>query len=135
MAGAIGPQLGLSLVQSIVIMVVGQTAGALIFGVFTLLGKWTGVSQLALGQMAFGRRGNNIPSIITCVVTLSWIGLNTYLVLSLATFGLHKLGLPNNHTTEYRIAAMIMIIQLIIGTLGFYAIRMFEKWPFGCWVR
>src|SRR5205085_9585006 len=57
--GAIGPQLGLSLVQSIVIMVVGQAAGTLIFGLFTLMGKRTGVSQFALGRMAFGRRGNN----------------------------------------------------------------------------
>jgi Permease for cytosine/purines, uracil, thiamine, allantoin len=57
-AGAIGPQLGLSLVQSIVIMVVGQALGALIFGVFTLMGKRTGVSQFALGRAAFGRRGN-----------------------------------------------------------------------------
>ena len=127
-AGAIGPLLGLSLVQSIVIMVVGQAAGALIFGFFTLMGKRTGVSQLALGRMAFGRRGNNIPSIITGVITLSWIGLNTYVVLSLATYCLHKLGLPNNHTTEYSVAAVIMIIQLVIGTLGFYAIRTFEKW-------
>jgi len=127
-AGAIGPQLGLSLVQSIVIMVVGQAAGALIFGFFTLMGKRTGVSQLALGRMAFGRRGNNIPSIITGVITLSWIGLNTYVVLSLATYCLRKLGLPNNHTTEYSVAAVIMIIQLVIGTLGFYAIRTFEKW-------
>ena len=127
-AGAIGPLLGLSLVQSIVIMVVGQAAGALIFGFFTLMGKRTGVSQLALGRMAFGRRGNNIPSIITGVITLSWIGLNTYVVLSLATYCLHKLGLPNNHATEYSIAAVIMIIQLVIGTLGFYAIRTFEKW-------
>ena len=38
-AGAIGPQLGLSLVQSIVIMVVGQALGALIFGVFALMGR------------------------------------------------------------------------------------------------
>src|SRR5215472_3530774 len=126
--GAIGPQLGLSLVQSIVIMVIGQAAGTLIFGVFTLMGKRTSVSQLALGRMAFGRRGNNIPSIITGGITLSWIGLNTYVDLSLATYCLHKLGLPNNHTTEYSVAAVIMIVQLVIGTLGFYAIRTFEKW-------
>jgi purine-cytosine permease-like protein len=126
--GAIGPALGLSLVQSIVIMLVGQAAGALIFGVFTLMGKRTGVSQFALGRMAFGRRGNNVPSIINGVVTLSWIGVYTYVVLSLATYCLHKLGLPNNHATEYSVAAVIMIIQLVIGTLGFYAIRTFEKW-------
>ncbi len=128
MVGAIGPQLGLSLVQSIVIMVVGQAAGTLIFGFFTLMGKRTGVSQFALGRMAFGRRGNNIPSIINGLLLLAWIGLNTYVVLSLATYCLHKLGLPNDHTAEYTVAAVIMIIQLIIGTLGFYAIRTFEKW-------
>ena len=128
MVGAIGPQLGLSLVQSIAIMVVGQASGTLIFGVFTLMGKRTGVSQFALGRMAFGRRGNNIPSIINGLILLAWIGLNTYIVLGLATYCLHKLGLPNNRTTEYSVAAVIMLIQLTIGTLGFYAIRTFEKW-------
>ena len=128
MAGAIGPQLGLSLVQSIVIMAVGQALGALIFGVFPLMGKRTGVSQLALGRAAFGRRGNNVPSIINGLITLAWIGLYTYVVLDLATYCLHKLGLPDDDLTKYSVAAVIMIIQLIIGTLGFYAIRTFEKW-------
>jgi NCS1 nucleoside transporter family len=127
-AGAIGPQLGLSLIQSIVIMVIGQALGALVFGVFTLMGKRTGVSQFALSRAAFGRRGNNLPSIINGLVTLAWIGLYTYVVLDLATYCLFKLGLPDNHVTKYSVAAAIMIIQLVIGTLGFYAIRSFEKW-------
>ena len=128
LVGAIGPLLGLSLVQSIAIMVVGQAAGALIFGAVTLMGKRTGVPQFALGRMAFGRRGNNLPSIINGLITLAWIGLYTYVVLDLATYCLHKLGLPDTRTTEYGVAAVIMIIQLVIGTLGFYAIRSFEKW-------
>jgi purine-cytosine permease-like protein len=99
-AGAIGPQLGLSLVQSIVIMAVGQALGALIFGVFTLMGKRTGVSQFALGRAAFGRRGNNVPSITKGLITLAWIGLNTYVVLDLATYCLHKLGLPDNQVAR-----------------------------------
>lgn len=128
MIGAIGPELGLSLVQSIAIMAIGQAAGALIFGVFTLMGERTGVSQLALGRMAFGRRGNHIPAIVQGLITLGWMGLNTYVVLSLATYCLHKLGLPDGRATEYGVAAAIMVTQLIIGTLGFYAIRTFEKW-------
>jgi purine-cytosine permease-like protein len=127
-AGAIGPQLGLSLVQSIVIIVGGQAAGALIFGVFTLMGKRTGVSQFALGRMAFGRRGNNAPAMSNGLITMAWIGVYTYVALGLATYCLHKLGLPSSRLTEYGTAAAIMIIQLIIGTLGFYAIRTFEKW-------
>jgi cytosine/uracil/thiamine/allantoin permease len=35
--GAIGPQLGLSLVQSIAIMVAGQAAGSLLFGLFAVM--------------------------------------------------------------------------------------------------
>lgn len=126
--GAIGPQLGLSLVQSIVIMVVGQAAGALIFGAFTLMGKRTGVSQFALSRMAFGRTGNNIPALVNGGITLAWIGVYTYVVLDLATYCLHELGLPDGRATEYSVAAVIMIVQLVIGTLGFYAIRTFEKW-------
>jgi purine-cytosine permease-like protein len=79
------------------------------------MGKRTGVSQLALGRMAVGRRGSNVPSITQGVITLAWMGLNTYVVLDLATYHLHKLGLPNSHATEYGVAAVIMIIQLIIG--------------------
>ncbi len=126
--GAIGPSLGLSLVQSIVIMVVGQLLGALIFGLFSMMGQRTGVAQLALGRMAFGRRGNNVPAIIQGLITLSWIGLNTYVVLGLATYCLRRLGLPSTDVTKYAVAAFIMIAQLLIGTLGFYAIRTFEKW-------
>jgi purine-cytosine permease-like protein len=78
--------------------------------------------------MAFGRRGNNVPSIVNGVITLAWIGVYTYVVLDLATYCLHELGLPDNRATEYGIAAVIMIVQLVVGTLGFYAIRTFEKW-------
>jgi NCS1 nucleoside transporter family len=127
-AGAIGVQLGLSLVQAIVVMAIGQALGALIFGSFTLMGKRTGVSQFALSRMAFGRRGNNVPAIVNGLITLAWIGLYTYVVLDLATYCLHKLGLPDNHATKYGVAAVVMVIQLVIGTLGFYAIRTFEKW-------
>jgi NCS1 family nucleobase:cation symporter-1 len=126
--GAIGPQLGLSLVQSIAVMFVGQLAGCLLFGLFAVMGHRTGVSQLALGRRAFGLRGNAIPSVIQGLITLSWVGLNTYVVLSAATFCLHKLGLPDSRGVQYAVAAAIMLLQVAIGTLGFYAIRTFEKW-------
>jgi NCS1 nucleoside transporter family len=127
-AGTLGPLLGLALWKSIVVYAIGQAAGALIFGYFALMGKRTGVNQLTLGRVAFGRRGNHVTAFIQALITLSWIGLNTYIVLSLATYVLHKLGAPNNHVTEYSVAAAIMVIQVVIGTLGFYAIRTFEKW-------
>ena len=84
--GAIGPQLGLSLVQSIVIMAVGQAAGALIFGVFTLMGKRTGVSQFALGPDGIrpARQQHSVDHQRADYPGLDW-GCNTYIVLGLAT--------------------------------------------------
>jgi NCS1 family nucleobase:cation symporter-1 len=126
--GTLGPLLGLSLVQSIGVFAVGQAAGALIFGAFTIMGRRTGVNQLTMGRSAFGVGGNRGVAIIQGLITLSWIGLNTYVVLTLATYTLHKLGAPQNTTTEYAVAAFIMVVQVLIGTFGFYAIRTFEKW-------
>jgi hypothetical protein len=55
-------------------MVVGPPAGALIFGLFTLIAKRTDVSQVTVGWMAICGRGNNIPSRINGVVILAWTG-------------------------------------------------------------
>jgi NCS1 family nucleobase:cation symporter-1 len=126
--GAIGPELGLSLVQSLLVMFIGQVAGALLFGFFTLMGRRTGVAQLTLGRATFGILGNRGPAFIQGLVSLAWVGVNTYVVLSSAGYVLHSLGLPDNKPTQYGVAAVIMIIQVLIGTLGFYAIQAFEKY-------
>ena len=94
-----------------------------------MMGHRTGVAQLALGRMAFGRRGNAIPAMIQGLITLSWVGLNTYvgpqrrLVLPAQARAAGQQG--HASTASPRV---IMIIQVGIGTLGFYAIRTFEKW-------
>jgi nucleobase:cation symporter-1, NCS1 family len=126
--GTVGPLLGLSVIQSIIVFAVGQAAGALIFGTFTIMGRRTGVNQLTLSRSAFGIRGNHPIALIQGLITLSWIGLNTYVVLDLATYVLHRLGAPDNTATEYSVAAFIMVVQVLIGTFGFYTIRTFEKW-------
>lgn len=126
--GAIGPELGLSLVQSLLVMLIGQVAGALLFGFFTLMGRKTGIAQLTLGRATFGILGNRGPAFIQGLISLAWVGVNTYVVLSSATYVLHSLGLPDSKATQYGVAAVIMALQVVIGTLGFYAIQAFEKW-------
>src|SRR5215471_10573160 len=54
--GALGIQLGLSLLQVLAVVVVGNLLGAALFGVFGLMGHRTGVPQMVLARLAFGRR-------------------------------------------------------------------------------
>src|SRR3954469_4158257 len=60
--GALGVQLGLSLFQTIAVLVVGNGIGMALFGLFVLMGHRTGVSQMVLSRSAFGRVGAIIPA-------------------------------------------------------------------------
>jgi len=55
--GALGIVLGLSLADTVLVLVVGNLIGMSIFGFFVLMGQRTGVSQMVLTRSAFGRRG------------------------------------------------------------------------------
>ena len=59
--GALGIILGLSLVETLIVLVVGNVVGCAFFGLFCVMGKRTGVNQMVLSRAAFGRRCN-IPA-------------------------------------------------------------------------
>ena len=62
--GALGIYLGLSLWQTVAVLVLGNLIGMAVFGLFVLMGQRTGVTGMVLGRAAFGRRGNYLPSLI-----------------------------------------------------------------------
>lgn len=126
--GTLGPTLGLSLVQCIIVLAIGQAVGAALFAAFCVMGHRTGATQMVLSRMAFGRRGAYPFALVQGLIALAWVGVITYLTLDLAVGILKQLGVPGGHGTTYIVAAVIMVIQVAIGTVGFYAIRTFEKW-------
>src|SRR3989441_3764 len=106
--GALGIVLKLGLWETIAVIVLGNIVGCAIFAAFTVMGHKTGVNQMVLGRSAFGRRGAYLPSALMFLMTLGWIGVNTYFPVKIAT--------------------VVMVIQVLIGLYGFYAIRTFEKY-------
>ncbi|WP_031169625.1 purine-cytosine permease family protein [Streptosporangium roseum] len=126
--GTVGIALGLSLLETILIAVIGQAVGALIFGLFALMGHRTGVNQMVLARVTFGRRGAYLPALLQTLMATGWIGINTYVVLDLCLGIAHQMGLQPGDTVKYGLAVAIMIVQVVIGVLGFYAIRTFEKY-------
>jgi purine-cytosine permease-like protein len=52
--GALGIVLGLSLADTILVLVLGNLIGMAVFGFFVLMGQRTGVSQMVLTRSAFG---------------------------------------------------------------------------------
>ncbi|CAA9545643.1 MAG: Cytosine/purine/uracil/thiamine/allantoin permease family protein [uncultured Thermoleophilia bacterium] len=126
--GALGIILGLSLVQTILVVVVGNVIGCAIFGLFSVMGHRTGVNQMVLARSAFGRRGAYVPGVAQMLLAMGWLGVNTWIVLDLAMGVLRELGYDAGSGARYAVGFGIMLLQVLIAIYGYYAIRSFEKW-------
>src|SRR4051812_28085049 len=98
--GALGIILKLGLWETIAVIVVGNLIGCAIFAAFTVMGHKTGVNQMVLSRSAFGRRGAYLPSLLMFLMTLGWIGVNTYFPVKISRgilghFGLADILLPD----------------------------------------
>src|SRR5215510_5533260 len=126
--GALGIVLKLGLWETIAVIVVGNLIGCAIFAAFTVMGHKTGVNQMVLSRCAFGRRGAYLPSLLMFLMTLGWIGVNTYFPVKIAVAILGQFGIPETWLTNLILITVVMVIQVLIGIYGFYAIRTFEKY-------
>jgi NCS1 nucleoside transporter family len=126
--GALGIILKLGLWETIAVIVFGNIVGCAIFAAFTVMGHKTGVNQMVLSRSAFGVRGAYLPSILMFVMTLCWIGVNTYFPVKIAVAILGQFGVPDSWLVEILIITLVMVLQVSIGVYGFYAIRTFEKY-------
>jgi NCS1 nucleoside transporter family len=126
--GALGIVLNLGLKETIAVIVLGNIVGCAIFAAFTVMGHKTGVNQMVLCRSVFGRRGAYLPSALMFLMTLGWIGVNTYFPVRIAVAILGQFGFGDTWLTNLVVVTVVMLIQVLIGIYGFYAIRTFEKY-------
>ena len=126
--GALGIVLGLSLLETIIVITLGNVVGCAIFGLFCVMGHRTGVNQMVLSRSAFGRRGAYVPGVAQLLLTMGWVGVNTWVVLDLTLGVLDELGIEGGTGLKYVIGFALMAIQGLIAIFGFYLIRTFEKY-------
>jgi NCS1 nucleoside transporter family len=126
--GALGIVLGLGLVETVLIVVLGNLIGCAIFAAMTVMGHKTGVNQMVLSRSAFGRRGGYLSSWMQFLMTMGWIGVNTYFPVLLAVAILGHFGVKDTFAVKFIVVTIIMVIQVGIGVYGFYLIRTFEKY-------
>lgn len=130
--GALGISMGLGLVDTVTVLVVGNLIGMAVFGLFVLLGQRTGTTGMLLGRSVFGRRGNYVPSVMQAVVVVGWCAVNTWIVLDLVIALISEIGwvdpAASNIGWKVGVAAVIMAVQVGISMAGYKAIAAFERW-------
>ena len=127
--GALGIILGLSLVETVLVLVIGNIVGCAFFGLFCVMGHRTGVNQMVLSRAAFGRRGAYLPAVAQLLMTMGWLGVNTWVVLDLVLGIFRHMGYDHPGTgAKYAVGIGIMAVQVVIAIVGFYLIQSFEKY-------
>lgn len=126
--GALGITLGLSLVETLIVVAMGNILGCAVFGVFNMIGHRTAVNQMVLGRAPFGLMGARVPGVVQFLLTMGWVGVNTWVVRDLVLAVLAEFGVTGGLWLEVVVAVGIMLTQLALALYGFYAIRSFEKY-------
>jgi nucleobase:cation symporter-1, NCS1 family len=126
--GALGIYLGLSLWQTIGVLVIGNLIGMAVFGFFVLMGQQTAVSQMVLSRAAFGRRGAYLPALLQGLLAVGWCAINTWIILDLVIALFDKIGIHGGNGLKIGVVIVIMAIQVWLAAIGFRAIARFERW-------
>jgi toxin CptA len=126
--GSLGVILGLSLWQTVAVIVVGNLIGMAVFGFFVLMGQRTAVSQMVLSRATFGRRGAYLPAVMQGLLAVGWCAINTWIILDLVIALFDKIGIHGGNGLKIAVAIVIMAIQVALAAVGFRAIARFERW-------
>jgi nucleobase:cation symporter-1, NCS1 family len=126
--GSLGIVLGLSFLQTVAVLVIGNLIGMLVFGFFVLMGQRTGVSQMVMSRSAFGRRGAYLPTLIQLVISAGWCAVNTWIILDLVLALFGKLGYHGGTGLKIGVVVFVMAIQIWLAVTGFRAIATFERY-------
>src|SRR5438270_10713589 len=111
--GALGIILKLGLWETIAVIVLGNIVGCAIFAAFTVMGHKTGVNQMVLSRSAFGRRGAYLPSALMFLMTLGWIGVNTYFPVKIAVAILGQFGIPDTVFVTFVVITVVVLLQMV----------------------
>src|ERR1700709_1312237 len=108
--GALGIVLKLGLWETIAVIVLGNLVGCAIFSAFTVMGHKTGVNQMVLSRSAFGRRGAYLPSALMFLMTLGWIGVNTFFPVKISMAILGQFGIADTWFANLVVITLVMAL-------------------------
>jgi NCS1 family nucleobase:cation symporter-1 len=139
--GALGIQLGLSLWQAAIGLVLGAVLGALLIPVMSYVGFKLGIPQMLMTRPVFGFLGAVVPVVIAWLNFLGWftildvlgaMALQTafglplvpgLIILSLITIAIAVVGHDLVHTAEKWIAIVVGLVFVVLAVQSFGSVH------------
>ena len=111
--------IGVGFWLGLVAIVAGTVVGGLLVAVMCAWGPQTGVGQLPLARLPFGKTVI-IPGLLQWVSTIAWDAIN-------AIFGAEALHILI-HVPFWLGLAIVLVLQGVLGLFGYEIMHTFEKW-------
>jgi NCS1 family nucleobase:cation symporter-1 len=117
--GALAPVLGLGFGLGLAAILLGTILGSLLVAVMCSWGPRTGVGQLPLARLQFGRTVV-VPGLLMWLSTIAWDAIN-------AIFGAAAIHLLI-HVPFWLGLLIVLAMQGVLGIFGYELMHLFEKW-------
>jgi NCS1 family nucleobase:cation symporter-1 len=119
LVGVLGPLLGLSLLETLAAVLLGNVVASLMLAATAVTGTGQGLAQLPLSRAVFGRRGNYLPAALNFLSSLGWYTVNTF-VGGGALAVLLRVPLTAG-------IGVVAVAQAVLAYLGYDVIHGFER--------
>ena len=119
---------GLSLLQALLVSLVGVSLSFLLCGLIAIAGKRGSAPTLVLSRAAFGYHGNRVSALISWILTVGWETFLAIMAVQATATVMGALGFSNHLLAQ--IAALVVVVVLAAGSgiLGFDTIMKVQTW-------
>jgi len=125
--GALGIELGLSLIDVLLVYFLGAIVGSAAVGLCVVQGQRTGASVMVNARPAFGFEGARMLAALLFLTIAGWFGINSYFGVTAARSIATEFGLPGGHGTDLLLLAVLTALLVLIAVFGYRMITRYER--------
>lgn len=120
--GFLGWEFGLSLKQSVLIVIFGSLLGGAVSGYCATFGAATGLRQISVSRYSFGWWPNKILALLNCVQQMGWAAV------SCITGGIALTAVSDGRVSLVLGIVILAVVALVISFIGLPAILVYERY-------
>jgi purine-cytosine permease-like protein len=127
--GALLISLGLSFLQSVAIIVLGNIFGFFLLGLTSIQGPRTGTATFTINRAAFGHNGGRLLAFFNWLTLVGWDSSGIALMVIALLILTHVLGWSIGDNAWFKVAVILFVaaVQLSIPALGHATIMVVQK--------
>ena len=115
--GAFALSVGVTFVQAVTAILLGNLIGCLMVGLTSIQGPKTGTSGMMTSRVSFGQLGSMLPKIVNVVSALSWFSINS-IVATQALNELFNIAGYTGHSAVWVALGIVLAAEIIVAVYG-----------------